>query len=1639
MKKIFLVLVGLFLMSNLAQATHMLGGEISWKCLANGKFIFFLDVYRDCRANTAGFPFVNHNLSITGGALPTRSNGSAINSITMKPDSNRWMNANMGDITPQCQNPNGLSYSCASGDNGAVQWFPFQSDPIEFNGTPPTMGWTFLWSTSPCCRPGAVENLANAGGKSMGLRAIMYPISNTSGTGPAFLNVNPCIDSSPEFSEKPANQICRGYEFTYNHNARDQDLDSLIYIFAEPLNIQLQPIGYNAGYSRTNPLPDQNFNSANLPANLNPLTGEMKQAIYNGTGAKSYVIVVQVNAWRCGRVIASVFREMPFVFFDCDPLPGGKINNPPIITIDGQSITNYSLEVFAGEKIQIGFQARDNDLNPTFSPPFQNVTLEPTGFLFSKNFADDQFCETVGVRPCATLIAPPGGTNNGTPIQTPGNPYQLTAQSGISTQFNWQTDCNHISVTGGACGNGSGVAGAASGIFNFVMKSYDDNCPLRSINYPTISIKVKAPVPLIEPILKGASIGLDGKTTVSWVPPIDSANTFEEYDIDGASPNNNQAPGYLAVQSAVKNYQQDKEFQFIGFPFNLYTPSPGNKDYYFRMMTFSGCTGDIPSPWSESVRVIEVEADTTGPAPFQKSVVTLTWNRPKPTNAATNPNYIYESRTRFYIHENLKADDNSILTDPSKWTVVGNTYGTTFTKGSSVCDDLVGFRIEARDTVITYEQGSRINVNNPTFDTLYFSTFSIIDAIPMQAAGNVTAPTLDSLVVLANGDVFFKIDLASAPIAGTFNFYTTNGGVRTKLGSINAPNSTFTHSGANAVQTNAVVNDYEIQAINQCNSNDSTGSGTLNAKTPTGSMVQNGPTPCDVEFRLIWTAPTGMVTNGITYKVFQKTGLGSFLQIAGGITSLNYVVPNISGDTDYEFYVVAVNTDNDIFISEVFQISIPPKPSKEVLPAPNVRCVSVLENGNVKIEWTPWGDDFDTTNIFAGYIFRYRVVGSSVWLLSNVTADTTVTTVTLNDAGLNAQTQHYEFEVVTLRDGCSGIEESVGTYQTIFLDVVSDASNFGQLSWTPNGIASLNGYEIWRDEDNTTGYNKDLKFFSPFGTNSYEDTDNSAACNNVVYYYTRIQDELTSCFSFSNIASDLFEDPGPPEGQLIDYVTVDRVGDSAVLVTWSDKVVPDVESLKFVVPHPTGVGFETVATSLFDISEKEILLPLSVVSGTNTINLDGNIESIRIGVQAIDACGYAALDESRIDWHSTIFVTAYWDPCDSVVELSWNPYTDFHNGTGVEYDIWYDTTGLWSSSNPRTTISGGTTTDTTFRFKIEKDYDVNRPYHFYIKADQTGSGRNFRETSRSNRISIDVIFEGTPEYTYTHYANVVDDNQVELQVLHDETVLGTIGKYIIKRGTFQNELYQIGSVANDAILGNTFRYTDFTAETNVQSYYYQVVAENKCGGPVDTSNFGTSIFLNVQADNEALTNTLHWNEYKDWDSTVAFYNVYRSFNNGGFSLHEVVAPSQNGSTNLFVDDVYDEVFAIGDFCYMVEAVQGPITTDFGIDQKIDPAISRSNEVCVVQEPLFYIPNAFAPNGVNKVFGPQGQFLNWAYYEMIIYNRYGESVYESNDPSKGWDGKVNGKDPQIGSYVYTIRFKDANGIEHRRKGSVTIVQ
>jgi gliding motility-associated-like protein len=90
------------------------------------------------------------------------------------------------------------------------------------------------------------------------------------------------------------------------------------------------------------------------------------------------------------------------------------------------------------------------------------------------------------------------------------------------------------------------------------------------------------------------------------------------------------------------------------------------------------------------------------------------------------------------------------------------------------------------------------------------------------------------------------------------------------------------------------------------------------------------------------------------------------------------------------------------------------------------------------------------------------------------------------------------------------------------------------------------------------------------------------------------------------------------------------------------------------------------------------------------------------------------------------------------------------------------------------------------------------------------------------------------------------------------------------------------------------------------------------------------------------------------------------------------------------------------------------------------------------EPMYTIPLAFTPNNdeANDFFFPE-LVGNIELVEMIIFNRWGQLVYEGNDPD-GWDGRYNGEPAPPEVYVYIIKLERPDGVI-TEKGDVTLVR
>lgn len=82
----------------------------------------------------------------------------------------------------------------------------------------------------------------------------------------------------------------------------------------------------------------------------------------------------------------------------------------------------------------------------------------------------------------------------------------------------------------------------------------------------------------------------------------------------------------------------------------------------------------------------------------------------------------------------------------------------------------------------------------------------------------------------------------------------------------------------------------------------------------------------------------------------------------------------------------------------------------------------------------------------------------------------------------------------------------------------------------------------------------------------------------------------------------------------------------------------------------------------------------------------------------------------------------------------------------------------------------------------------------------------------------------------------------------------------------------------------------------------------------------------------------------------------------------------------------------------------------------------------ISESILEMPNAFSPNGdgINDIYKAKDGYQSIIEFHAYIFNRWGQKLYEWDDPAGGWDGKYNGKDVKQGVYFVLVKAKGADG-------------
>ncbi len=114
-----------------------------------------------------------------------------------------------------------------------------------------------------------------------------------------------------------------------------------------------------------------------------------------------------------------------------------------------------------------------------------------------------------------------------------------------------------------------------------------------------------------------------------------------------------------------------------------------------------------------------------------------------------------------------------------------------------------------------------------------------------------------------------------------------------------------------------------------------------------------------------------------------------------------------------------------------------------------------------------------------------------------------------------------------------------------------------------------------------------------------------------------------------------------------------------------------------------------------------------------------------------------------------------------------------------------------------------------------------------------------------------------------------------------------------------------------------------------------------------------------------------------------------------------------------------------------------VTNGYGCSDTIQDQLLIKNEYAI------YVPNAFTPDGdgLNDTFFPKGVGLDPDNFHMMIFDRWGDLIFETDNLNKGWDGRANdGKEvAQIDVYVWKIKTADNYHNMKNYIGKVSLVK
>lgn len=460
------------------------------------------------------------------------------------------------------------------------------------------------------------------------------------------------------------------------------------------------------------------------------------------------------------------------------------------------------------------------------------------------------------------------------------------------------------------------------------------------------------------------------------------------------------------------------------------------------------------------------------------------------------------------------------------------------------------------------------------------------------------------------------------------------------------------------------------------------------------------------------------------------------------------------------------------------------------------------------------------------------------------------------------------------------------------------------------------------------------------------------------------------------------------------------LNDNAIDITFADNPISDFYRLE--------LFRETSPGNFIKVSES--------TDPTDTVLYDYGVNTLHQShcfiVNKENFC-FKKKDHSELIKHCTVEATATGRL--NAIELDWNPYIGWNEVDS--YFVYREEILIPDSFTKIAQVDGNTFSyiDTTIHCREELFYKIlakqksNATYQLSW-SDSTGAKPIYQ-----NEVPPNEIWRTT----------VIDDAYTGLEWLPIKNNRFPIAYYKIQVKEGDKGFKELDTKFSPTTTNIDYKKT----EVDDFNYHFQMYAVDVCDDVSPLSIPAKTVLLKVDV-NQEFRPELSWTTYQGWNEGVEEYVIEMEDEFGNFGEIGRVA-----ATDTHFVDYVSPFNCIEKYCYRITAIRNqPDKADSSFS-----VISHSNVSCAPVVSKIYVPNAFTINadGLNDDFVVKGIYIKE--YNIKIFNRWGEKVYESNSFKEHWDGTFAGQNASQGVFVYLIEAKGVDNKLYHLSGDVTLLR